>query len=87
MKFWVLIMMMKKIAVADGCIDKSDKLSFAVGDVTVFDFPQADGFIISDVLHYLKEDQQIQVIENCVSKLNKGGVLVIRDADKDIANR
>ena len=77
----------EKIAVADGCIDKSDKLSFAVGDVTVFYFPQADGFIISDVLHYLKEEQQIQVIENCVSKLNKGGVLVIRDADKDIANR
>jgi len=77
----------EKIAVADGCIDKSDKLSFAVGDVTIFDFPQSDGFIISDVLHYLKEEQQIQVIENCVSKLNKGGVLVIRDADKDIATR
>ncbi|MFN8114660.1 MAG: 1-acyl-sn-glycerol-3-phosphate acyltransferase [Bacteroidia bacterium] len=77
----------EKIAVADNCADKSDKLSFAVGDVTVYDFPQADGFIISDVLHYLKEDQQIQVIDNCVSKLNKGGVLVIRDADKDIETR
>ncbi|MDF2452477.1 MAG: family transporter [Bacteroidota bacterium] len=77
----------EKIAVADNCVDKSEKLSFDVGDVTVYDFPDADGFIISDVLHYLKEDQQIQVIENCVSKLNKGGVLVIRDADKDIATR
>ncbi len=77
----------EKIAVADNCVDKSSKLSFAVGDVTVYDFPQADGFIISDVLHYLKEEQQIQVIDNCVSKLNKGGVLVIRDADKDIETR
>jgi 1-acyl-sn-glycerol-3-phosphate acyltransferase len=77
----------EKIEVADNCVDKSDKLSFAVGDVTVYDFPQADGFIISDVLHYLKEEQQIQVIDNCVSKLKNGGVLVIRDADKDIANR
>ncbi|MBI3518464.1 MAG: 1-acyl-sn-glycerol-3-phosphate acyltransferase [Bacteroidetes bacterium] len=77
----------EKITVADNCVDKSDKLSFDVGDVTVYDFPQADGFIISDVLHYLKEEQQVQVIENCVAKLNKGGVLVIRDADKDIANR
>ncbi len=77
----------EKIAVAENCVDKSTKLTFDVGDVTVYDFPQADGFIISDVLHYLKEEQQIQVIENCVSKLNKGGVLVIRDADKDIANR
>jgi 2-polyprenyl-3-methyl-5-hydroxy-6-metoxy-1,4-benzoquinol methylase len=77
----------EKIAVADNCVDKSTKLSFDVGDVTNYNFPQADGFIISDVLHYLKEEQQIQVIENCVSKLNKGGVLVIRDADKDIARR
>lgn len=77
----------EKITVADNCVDKSDKLSFDVGDVTVYDFPNADGFIVSDVLHYLKEEQQIQVIENCVSKLNKGGVLVIRDADKDIATR
>ncbi|MBA4240676.1 MAG: glycerol acyltransferase [Sphingobacteriaceae bacterium] len=77
----------EKIAVADNCVDKTSKLSFAVGDVTVFDFPNADGFVISDVLHYLKEEQQIQVIDNCVSKLNKGGVLVIRDADKDIESR
>lgn len=77
----------EKIAIADNCIDKSDKLSFAVGDVTTFEFPESDGFIISDVLHYLQEEQQIQVIEHCVAKLNKGGVLVIRDADKDIANR
>ncbi len=77
----------EKIAIADNCIDKSTNLSFAVGDVTTFEFPEADGFIISDVLHYLQEAQQIQVIEHCVAKLNKGGVLVIRDADKDISNR
>jgi 1-acyl-sn-glycerol-3-phosphate acyltransferase len=77
----------EKIAVANNCVDKSEKLSFDVGDVTIYDFPPADGFIISDVLHYFKEEQQIKVIENCISKLNKGGVLVIRDADKDIATR
>lgn len=76
-----------KIAVADNCVDKSEKLSFAVGDVTNFEFPESDGFIISDVLHYLQEEQQVQVIRHCVAKLKPGGVLVIRDADKDIANR
>jgi 1-acyl-sn-glycerol-3-phosphate acyltransferase len=77
----------EKISVAHNCVDKSDKLTFDVGDVTVYEFPLADGFIISDVLHYLKEEQQVQVIENCVSKLKPGGILVIRDADKDIATR
>ncbi len=77
----------EKIAIADNCIDKSEKLTFEVGDVTTFEFPESDGFIISDVLHYLQEAQQVQVIEHCVARLNKGGVLVIRDADKDIATR
>lgn len=77
----------EKIEVAKNCVDKSDKLNFDVGDVTIYDFPMADGFIISDVLHYLREEQQVQVIENCISKLNVGGVLLIRDADKDIASR
>jgi 1-acyl-sn-glycerol-3-phosphate acyltransferase len=77
----------EKIAVADGCIDKTEKLRFDVGDVTSYDFPNADGIIISDVLHYFNPEQQSKVIENCISKLNKGGVLVIRDADKDKENR
>lgn len=77
----------EKISVADNCVDKSSKLSFAVGDVSDYEFPNSDGFIISDVLHYLKEEQQVKVIENCIAKLNRGGVLVIRDADKDISSR
>jgi uncharacterized protein len=77
----------EKIEVAKNCVDRNEKLNFDVGDVTNYDFPLADGFIISDVLHYLKEEQQVQVIENCIAKLNQGGVLLIRDADKDIENR
>jgi 1-acyl-sn-glycerol-3-phosphate acyltransferase len=77
----------EKIEVADNCVHKTSNMSFKVGDVSQFDFPLADGFIISDVLHYLPEQQQITVIQNCISKLNKNGVLVIRDADKDLATR
>ncbi len=77
----------EKIEVADNCVHKTSNMSFKVGDVSQFDFPYADGFIISDVLHYLPEQQQITVIQNCISKLNKNGVLVIRDADKDLATR
>ena len=77
----------EKIEVADNCVHKTSNMSFKVGDVSQFDFPQADGFIISDVLHYLPEQQQIKVIQHCISKLNTNGVLVIRDADKDFATR
>lgn len=77
----------EKIEVAKNCVHKSSNLNFAVGDVTTYEFPMADGFILSDVLHYFEEQQQVAVIESCISKLNKGGVLVIRDADKDIEGR
>lgn len=77
----------EKIAVADNCVHKTPNMSFAVGDVTTYNFPSADGFIISDVLHYLEKEQQVRVIEHCVEKLNKGGVLVIRDADADLTAR
>lgn len=77
----------EKIAVADNCVHKTANMRFEVGDVTTFEFPQADGFIISDVLHYLEAEQQVQVIDHCVAKLNKGGVLVIRDADADLKSR
>lgn len=77
----------EKIAIANACIDKTNNLKFDVGDVTNYHFPMADGMIISDVLHYLQEEQQIQVIKNCAEKLNKGGVLIIRDADKDKTTR
>lgn len=76
-----------KIAVADNCVHKTTRMRFEVGDVTSYEFPAADAFIISDVLHYLQKDQQVQVIEHCVAKLNKGGVLIIRDADADLAKR
>ena len=77
----------EKIEVADNCVHKTSNMSFKVGDVSQFDFPHADGFIISDVLHYLPEQQQIKVIQHCISKLNINGVIVIRDADKDFATR
>ena len=77
----------EKIEVADNCVHKTSNMSFKVGDVSHFDFPHADGFIISDVLHYLPEQQQIKVIQHCISKLNTNGVIVIRDADKDLATR
>lgn len=77
----------EKIAVANNCVHRSANLNFEVGDVANYEFPEADGFIISDVLHYLNEEKQKAVIDNCVQKLNNGGTLIIRDADKDIEQR
>lgn len=77
----------EKIAVAANCVHKNDRVNFETADVTTYEFPNADGFIISDVLHYLEPHQQVYVLENLATHLNKNGVLVIRDADADLTSR
>lgn len=77
----------EKIAVANGSVSKTEKVTFHQGDVTVYNFPEADAFIISDVLHYLKENQQKDLIRNCAKALKPGGTFIIRDADKDKSGR
>ena len=77
----------EKINIAQNCAGKRDNINFETADVTAYEFPYADGFIISDVLHYLKPEQQIHVIEKLAEKINKNGVLVIRDADADLKTR
>jgi 1-acyl-sn-glycerol-3-phosphate acyltransferase len=77
----------EKITVAQNCASKRPNINFETVDVTNYEFPDADGFIISDVLHYLEPDQQVKVIGNLARKLNKNGILVIRDADADLKTR
>ncbi len=77
----------EKICVAQNSASKRDNINFETADVTTYEFPYADGFIISDVLHYLEPEQQINVIEKLAQKINKNGILVIRDADADLKTR
>lgn len=77
----------EKIDIAQNCISKTDKVNFVCADVTQYQYDFADAFIISDVLHYLSEEQQVDLILACANKLNKGGVMIIRDADADKKQR
>ena len=77
----------EKINIASGCISKSEKINFICADVTQLELAAADAFVINDILHYLKPEEQIKLIENCVNKLNAGGVMIIRDADADKKQR
>lgn len=77
----------EKIEMAKNCAHKTAKINFETADVTTYEFPHADGFIISDVLHYLEPEQQINVVQKLAEKINKNGVLLIRDADADLKTR
>ncbi len=77
----------EKIELATNCFSKNERISFETADIRTYDVPQADAFVISDVLHYVDEESQRQIINRCISKLNDGGLIVIRDGDKDLKER
>lgn len=78
-----------KIATASHCFMRHSlpNLSFAVGDVLSGEFlaslPQSDAFIISDVLHYIDENAQKALLAACASKLNAGGMILVRDGNTE----
>lgn len=43
--------------------------------------------ILSDIIHYLADEKQEQLINSCVGHLNPGGLMIIRDADSDLKKR
>jgi uncharacterized protein len=77
----------EKIATAEHCFSKDDGIHFVHSDILQFRFAKYDGIVVSDVLHYLLPDGQREIIGKCISSLNPGGTLIIRDADKDLAKR
>lgn len=77
----------EKIMVASNCVARNEKINFESADITQFDLPRADAFIISDVLHYLKPEDQDKLILQCLEKLNEGGVFIIRDGNSEMEER
>ncbi|HRH63503.1 MAG TPA: class I SAM-dependent methyltransferase [Bacteroidia bacterium] len=77
----------EKIEVAQHCISKKANVNFIAADITKHEFENSDAFILSDVLHYLTGEQQLKVLDNCINKLNDGGMIVIRDGNKDLEKR
>jgi len=77
----------EKINLAAHCNTDTPNVSFYASDALAFNYENADAFVISDVLHYLKKDFQKKLISICVDKLNTGGVLIIRDADNSLKKR
>src|SRR4029077_4269201 len=50
-------------------------------------FEKYDGIVLADILHYLQPAQQTKVIEKCIDNLNPGGIIIIREGNKDLGER
>ena len=76
-----------KIAVANNCAIKNNRITFEVADIIQLEPEPSDVFILNDVLHYLPQNLQVQTIEKCLQKTNQGGMIIIRDSDKGLRKR
>ncbi len=71
----------EKISVAENTYIRNDRINFVHADIIGFDFPQADCFILSDVLHYIPFGQACAVMSEVAGQLSDGGRIIVRDAD------
>jgi O-methyltransferase involved in polyketide biosynthesis len=73
--------------VAENCFSKNSRINFIVADVTAYQITPKMGYILSDVLHYLKPDQQDDLLRRCCQDLLPGGIILVREANSELANK
>ncbi|MCU0371378.1 MAG: 1-acyl-sn-glycerol-3-phosphate acyltransferase [Bacteroidales bacterium] len=77
----------EKIDVANHCPAKNDKVGFLCADALESEIPRSKGIILADVLHYFPENEQERLLMRCIEKLDEGGVMIIRDADRKMGKK
>jgi 1-acyl-sn-glycerol-3-phosphate acyltransferase len=77
-----------KISIANSCFSqKKSDIQFLHRDINSYTLENSDGIIALDVLHYLDPESQVKVIHKFLDKLNKNGVLILRDANSDMKGK
>jgi 1-acyl-sn-glycerol-3-phosphate acyltransferase len=73
-----------KIETANHCFSRNSRLQFVAANAVEYPLQPGDVFILSDMLHYLTPEAQQQLLLQCAEKLLPGGIIIIRDADRNM---
>lgn len=71
----------EKIATAQHRFMNNGHLHFYTADIRSWQPDACDGIVISDVLHYINTEEQVQLLQRCMHALNPGGVILLKDGD------
>ncbi len=78
----------EKIALARHTLsEEQNNVDFECADVTLYEPGSCDVFILYDVLHYISHEMQKKLIEKYIDRLNPGGMVIIREGNKDIRKK
>lgn len=70
-----------KIVLANNCFSKNDNIEFICADINNYEIEKSDAIILFDLLHYLSDQDQRQLLVKCFRALNDNGIILIRDAN------
>jgi SAM-dependent methyltransferase len=74
-----------RVQTAAATISARANVRFVQGDVTVAPFDAPTCIVMNDVLHHIPHDRQIPLLRKCFAALPPGGLMLIKDVDKDVA--
>ncbi len=77
----------EKIEVAENCFSKNERIHFSCSDVSDYEITPHNGFLLSDVLHYLTPEKQSDLLIKCFLNLKPGGTILIREANSSLSDR
>lgn len=73
----------EKVEVARNVCYQGGNVRFKQADLSTFEPKEADCYIIKDVLHYLRPQDQTALLDRCAQGLREGGTIIIRDGMSD----
>jgi SAM-dependent methyltransferase len=77
----------EKIAVARNIPDRNKNVTFLCTDIISQQLPEAEAFVLNDVLHYMPREDQQRVLDRCLRQLKPGGICIIREANAMLKER
>ena len=73
----------EKIAVANHNFSRTRRIRFECANALTYDLPQSDVFILNDMLHYIDNTSQEELLNRCVRNLAPGGMIIVRDSNSN----
>jgi 1-acyl-sn-glycerol-3-phosphate acyltransferase len=77
----------QKIATANQCLAKNDRIQFVCGDIQELEIQPADVYILADILHYLPKENQLPILDRLLARLHVNGMIILRDGDSDLKKK
>ncbi len=76
-----------RIEIAEKSVGNRENIKYVVSDAVEYEFENAQGVLLCEILNILTFDKQKKLLEICYNGLSKDGVLIFKDVKKENSYR